>query len=57
MRGIAAGEDTVVVLTDEGMAVVWPELWTLEKKAAYYQKIMERHRKDPGECRGHHNSC
>ena len=51
VRGIAAGEDTVVVLTDEGMAVVWPELWTLEKKAAYYQKIMERHRKDPGECR------
>ena len=50
VRGIsAAGEDTVVVLTDDGITIVWPELWTLKKKASHYQSMMERHRRDPGE--------
>lgn len=38
----------VVLLTQQGLAVVYPELWTLEMKAGHYQHMMERHVKPPG---------
>lgn len=38
----------VVVLTEEGVAVVHPEHWTLSRKAKHYQAMFERHVREPG---------
>ena len=38
----------VVVVTDGGLAVVYPEEWTLEKKAGHYQTMLARHMRPPG---------
>ena len=38
----------VVVLSDQGISVVEPEEWTLQRKAAHYQAMLERHTRPPG---------
>ena len=38
----------VVAVTDKGVAVVYPEEWTLEKKAGHYQSMLSRHMRFPG---------
>ena len=45
----ASGRNATVVLTDGGMAVVYPQLWTLGEKAAHYQAMLERHTRPPGQ--------
>ena len=44
----SSGGDSTVVLTDGGIAVVYPQLWTLEEKAKHYQAMLERHTRPPG---------
>ena len=44
----SAGDDVVVLHTDEGLTVVWPEEWTLAKKAEHYQSMLPRHTRPPG---------
>ena len=44
----AAGNDIVVLHTDKGLTVVWPEEWTLHKKAEHYQSMLARHTRPPG---------
>ena len=44
----SAGDDIVVLHTDKGLTVVWPEVWTLEKKAGHYQSMLARHTRPPG---------
>ena len=44
----SAGDDVVVLHTDEGLTVVWPEEWTLAKKAEHYQNMLPRHTRPPG---------
>jgi len=43
------GKNATIVLTDRGIAVVHPEVWTLERKAKHYQFMLERHTRPPGE--------
>ena len=43
-----SGGNGTVVLTDRGMAVVYPRLWTLEEKAGHYQTMLDRHTRSPG---------
>ena len=45
---MAGSRGGVVILTDEGMAVVHPEEWTLAGKALHYQDLLERHIHAPG---------
>ena len=45
----AAGGNTTLLLTDRGIAVVWPEQWTLAKKAVHYQTMLRRHQREPGQ--------
>ena len=45
---ISESEGSMVLLTDEGLAVVSPEVWTLAKKAQHYQAMLGRHTRDPG---------
>ena len=42
------GSNATVVLTDGGIAVVYPQLWTLAEKAEHYHTILERHIRPPG---------
>ena len=46
----ASGGDATVVLTDGGIAVIYPQLWTLAAKAAHYQSMLGRHTRPPGVC-------
>ena len=46
----SSGSNATVVLTDGGLAVVYPRLWTLEEKADHYQAMLERHTRPPGVC-------
>jgi hypothetical protein len=47
--GVAGnGGNGTVVLTDGGLAVVYPRLWTLEEKARHYQGLLDRHTRPPG---------
>lgn len=48
VRSMVGSGSTVIVLTDTGLAVVHPELWTLSSKALHYQKMMRRHTREPG---------
>ena len=43
-----SGGNGTVVLTDGGIAVVYPKLWTLEEKAKHYQDMLDRHTRPPG---------
>lgn len=47
-----SGGNATVVVTDRGIAVVHPQLWTLEEKAAHYQAMVKRHTRPPGVCWG-----
>ena len=38
----------IVILTEVGLAVIYPEEWTLEKKAKHYQTMLSRHIREPG---------
>ena len=44
----SAGDDIVVLHTDKGLTVVWPEEWTLKRKADHYQSMLARHTRPPG---------
>lgn len=44
----SAGNDITVLHTDKGLTVVWPEEWTLKKKADHYQSMLSRHTRPPG---------
>ena len=44
----SAGNDIIVLHTDKGLTVVWPEEWTLKKKADHYQSMLSRHTRPPG---------
>ena len=44
----AGSGDVVVLHTDKGLTVVWPETWTLAKKAEHYQRMLPRHTRPPG---------
>lgn len=41
-------DNTVVVVTEGGVSFVHAEEWTLEAKALHYQKMLERHIREPG---------
>ena len=43
------GYNMTILLTDKGLTIITAEEWTLEKKALYYQKILTRHVREPGE--------
>ena len=43
-------DNTVVVVTEGGVSFVHAEEWTLEAKALHYQKMLERHIREPGMC-------
>lgn len=43
-----SGGNGTIVLTDGGIAVVYPKLWTLEEKARHYQNMLDRHTRPPG---------
>lgn len=45
---IAGSGSTVVILTEEGLAVVHPEMWTLASKARHFQAMLQRHTRPPG---------
>lgn len=45
-----SGGNATVVVTDGGIAVVYPRLWTLEEKAEHYQTMLKRHTRPPGVC-------
>lgn len=45
----SAGDDIIVLHTDKGLTVVWPEEWTLQKKADHYQNMLSRHTRPPGD--------
>lgn len=38
----------VLILTEEGVAEVHPQLWTLNSKARHYQAMLKRHTRVPG---------
>ena len=38
-----------VVLTDSGITVVYPDYWTLKRKASHYQAMLMRHTRPPGD--------
>ena len=42
------GGNGTVVWTDGGIAVIYPQLWTLEEKAHHYQAMLARHTRHPG---------
>ena len=44
----SGGGNTVVLLTDKGLTVVHPEMWTLKKKANHYLDMLQRHTRPPG---------
>ncbi|MCK5861896.1 MAG: hypothetical protein KAH38_05390 [Candidatus Hydrogenedentes bacterium] len=41
VRDIAVGEDAVYIATDAGLGIIEYEPYTLQKKAAYYERYME----------------
>ena len=43
-----SGGNSTVVLTDRGIAVLYPQLWTLEEKAGHYLEMLGRHTRPPG---------
>ena len=45
---MAKSGPAVVLLTQQGLAVVYPESWTLAMKARHYEAMLERHTKPPG---------
>ena len=50
--GMTSTGYNVVLHTDKGMTVVWPEEWTLKQKADHYQNMLPRHTRPPGELLG-----
>ena len=51
VSAISGGTDsTVVVVTEGGVSIVHAEEWTLEAKAEHYQKMLDRHIREPGVC-------
>ena len=44
----SSGQNATVVLTDAGISVLQPQLWTLGKKAQHYQAMLARHTRPPG---------
>lgn len=48
VESITGSGAAVIVLTEEGVAVVHPEEWTLSKKARHYQAMLEKHVREPG---------
>ena len=45
----SGGRNVTILLTDGGVTVVYPEKWTLERKASHYQAMLARHTRPPGE--------
>ena len=43
-------DNTVVVVTEGGVSFVHAKEWTLEAKAEHYQKMLDRHIREPGVC-------
>ena len=43
-------DNAVVLVTEGGMSFVHGEEWTLGLKAGYYQKMLDRHIREPGVC-------
>ena len=48
VQGLVGSGRGVVVVTEKGVAIVYPEEWTLEKKAGHYQSMLSRHIRPPG---------
>lgn len=48
LLSITRSSSAVVVLTQQGLAVVHPEMWTLAMKARHYQAMLQRHTREPG---------
>lgn len=48
VEGLVGSGGAVVVVTENGLAVVHPEEWTLSRKAQHYQDMLVRHIRPPG---------
>ena len=45
---VIGSKSHVLILTEEGVALVHSQLWTLKSKAHHYQAMLERHTRVPG---------